>query len=152
MARPRGELTRCGGRWTEAQFRAFVKNNLRSASRKWQPIQACKKNAHVSRGVYRCEGCGQEVPPTYYDEESRKRMKNIFVDHIVPVVDPAVGWTTWDDCIDRLFCEPSNLQLLCKSCHKEKSVEEIAIASERRRFAKQKEDQFEDEDFSIEEE
>lgn len=144
MGRPRGELTRCGGKWTEAQFRAFVKNNLRSASRKWQPIQACKKNAHISRGLYKCEGCGSEVAPTYYDDEKRKRMKNIFVDHIIPVVDPAIGWTTWDDCIERMFCEPENLQLLCKSCHAEKSLEETGIAKDRREAAKEQQFEFDE--------
>lgn len=150
MARPKGPLTRCGGRWTEAQFRSFVKNNLRSASRKWQPIQACKKKAHISRGLYKCEGCGAEVAPTYYDEESRKRMKNIFVDHIVPIVDPAVGWTTWDDCIERMFCEPENLQLLCKSCHTEKSREEIAIAKKRRETSKEQQFEFEGDEYEEE--
>jgi 5-methylcytosine-specific restriction endonuclease McrA len=77
------------------------------------------------------------VAPTYYDDEKRKRMKAIFVDHIIPVVDPAVGWTTWDDCIERLFCEPENLQLLCKACHSEKSREEIDIAKKRRETSKE---------------
>ncbi len=137
MARPRGELTRCDGRWTEAQFRSFVKNNLRAATRKWAPINQCKKRAHVSRGLYRCDGCGQEVTPTYYDDDKRKRMKNIFVDHIEPVVDPAKGWTTWDDCVDRLFCDSDNLQLLCKECHSVKSREEIEIAKQRRLLSKE---------------
>src|SRR3546814_9625156 len=82
IGRPRGENTRCGGKWTEAEFRSFVKNQLRSATRKWSPIQLCKKRANVSRGVYRCECCHQEVPPTVLAEEKRKRVNNIYVDHI----------------------------------------------------------------------
>jgi hypothetical protein len=50
-----------------------------------------------------------------------------------------------------MFCDSSNLQLLCGECHKVKSVEEVGIAKERRRRAKE-EQQFEDEDFTIEEE
>jgi 5-methylcytosine-specific restriction endonuclease McrA len=64
-------------------------------------------------------------------------MKGVFVDHIIPVVDPAVGWTTWDDIVDRLFCEPDNLQLLCKECHSVKSLEEIDIAKKRRAASKE---------------
>lgn len=150
MGRPMGDLVKCDGKWSQAKFNSFIKNNLRSATRKWAPIQQCKKRAHVSRGLYKCEGCGSEVPLTIYDEDKRKRVKNIFIDHIVPIIDPAVGFTTWDECIERMFCDSNNLQLLCGECHKVKSVEEVGIAKERRRRAK--EEQFDDEEFDIEEE
>jgi 5-methylcytosine-specific restriction endonuclease McrA len=136
LGRPRGELTRNGGRWTEAQFKGFVKNNLRSATRKWAPVNDCKKRAHVARGSYKCDSCGEVVPPTVYDEEKRKRVKNIAVDHIEPVVDPEQGFTSWDDVVDGLFCEPENLQLLCKKCHDAKSAEEISISTKRRGYYK----------------
>lgn len=137
MGRISGPLVKCDGQWTQAKFNSFIKNNLRSATRKWAPIQKCKKKAHVARGLYKCDECGQEVPPTVFDEEKRKRVKNIFVDHIVPIIDPAVGFTTWDECIERMFCDSSNLQLLCKQCHSSKSQEEIEVAKERRRRTKE---------------
>lgn len=137
MARPSGPLTKCDGTWSQAKFNSFIKNNLRSATRKWQPIQKCKKRAHVARGLYRCDCCGLEVPPTIYDEDKRKRVKNIFVDHIEPIIDPAVGFTTWDECIERMFCDSTNLQLLCKACHTVKSQEEIEVSKERRRRTKE---------------
>lgn len=146
MGRPRGELTRCGGRWTEAQFNSFVKNNLRSATRKWQPIQECRKKANRGRGIYECAHCGNLVPPTIFDEDKRKRMKNIFTDHIKPIIDPAVGFTTWDECIERMYCEADNLQLLCKDCHSMKSREEIDIAKQRRATSKEKLIEFEEGD------
>lgn len=132
IARPQGPLTRCGGRQTEAAWVNFVKNQLRSATRKWAPIQDCKKNAKVGYGEYKCECCGEVVPPTIFDDDKGKRVTNIFVDHIKPVVDPTKGFTTWDDFINGLFCEADNLQLLCGKCHKEKSQEEINIAKIRR--------------------
>ena len=61
-----------------------------------------------------------------------KRVKNAIVDHKEPIIDPAVGFTTWDDCIERMFCEADNLQCVCHACHKEKCAEEAAIAKERR--------------------
>jgi 5-methylcytosine-specific restriction endonuclease McrA len=132
MARPSGEKTRCSGQWTEARFKSFIKGNLRSATRKWAPIQECRKEAHVSRGLYECADCKEHVPPTVYDEEKRKRVKNICVDHIVPTVDPEVGFTTWDDVIEGLFCEKTNLQLLCLKCHLVKTAEETQAAKQRR--------------------
>lgn len=132
MARPKGDLVRCDGKWTQAQFNSFIKNNLRSATRKWAPIQNCKKKAHVGRGEYLCAGCGKVVPPTIYDEDKRKRVKFIYVDHIIPIIDPAVGFVSWDETIDRMFCDSDNLQLLCGDCHKDKSQEEIDIAKARR--------------------
>lgn len=132
MARPSGKLCKNDDTWTLAKFNSFIKNNLRSATRKWAPIQKCRKRAHVGRGEYRCEGCHEVVPPTIYDEDKRKRVPNVFVDHIIPIVDPEIGFTTWDDVINRMFCDSDNLQLLCRKCHKEKSENEVEIAKARR--------------------
>jgi 5-methylcytosine-specific restriction endonuclease McrA len=138
--RPSGEKTRCSGQWTEAKFRSFIKGNLRSATRKWAPIQQCRKNAHRARGVYECAGCHQLVPPTIYDEDKKKRVKNICVDHIVPTVDPETGFMSWDQVIEGLFCELDNLQLLCKACHDGKTSEETEVAKLRRTKEKQNEE------------
>lgn len=46
------------------------------------------------------------------------------IDHIDPVVDPKKGFTSWDDLIERLFCEKEGLQLLCPECHEEKTADE----------------------------
>lgn len=135
MARPSGEKTRNGGQWTEAKYKSFVKNQLRSATRKWPPISQCSKDARVARGMYRCACCQEDVPATI--KNGRKREKNIFVDHIQPIVDPHIGWTTWDDVIERMFCEADNLQLLCKKCHDEKTAEERTIANNRRKSEKE---------------
>lgn len=124
MARPSGPLDRCGGRWTTAKFNSFIKNQLRQSSRKWAPINDCKKAANIRRGWYLCAGCGEEVPTTTLS--NRKRVKNIFVDHIDPIV-PVTGWVSWDHCINQMFCEEENLQVLCSSCHTTKTAEEAAL-------------------------
>lgn len=126
-----GPKTRCSNTWTEARFRSFVKGNLRRATQKWKPIQDCLKNARVARGLYLCAGCHNEVSNTIKDEAG-KRIKNVHVDHILPIIDPNVGWTSYDDMINRMFCEIDNLQVLCHDCHKRKTDEEKATAKARR--------------------
>ena len=133
--RPSGPKIRCNGQWTEAKFNSFIRNQLRGATRKWAPIQEVKKAARVERGKYKCAGCGQVVPPTI--KNGRKRVQNVFVDHINPIVDPEVGFEGFDVFIDRMFCEMDNLQLLCGECHDVKSMKEREIAAETRRNKKE---------------
>jgi len=110
--------TRNGGQWSEARFNSFIKSALRKASMRWGPVNQVKKAAWVERGKYLCEVCGQVVPLT------KDKKKNVFVDHIDPIVPPEEGFTTWDKVIDRMFCEADNLQVLCGECHKKKSQQE----------------------------
>lgn len=130
MARPSGPKTRCSQTWTEAKYTNFIKNILRQGSRKWAPIHQAMKKANTSRGLYLCNGCNKKVPLT--TKVGPKRHKNIFVDHIEPIVNPDKGFTTWDDFIEGLFCELENLQVLCKSCHDIKTKEENDRAKLRR--------------------
>jgi 5-methylcytosine-specific restriction endonuclease McrA len=113
------EKTRSGGQWTEARFRSFVTSALRGAFRRWQPKYttlkaACvgvRKNPLSGRDAkhYLCVACGDSYP-----------QKNVQVDHKEPI-GPT---TTWDEFIEKLFCEADNLQVLCKPCHKIKSAAE----------------------------
>ena len=107
---------------TEAQFVAFVKGHLRRASRWWKPLSDTVKKARVSKGHYLCNGCKQIVTTSVVIDN--KRQKNVFCDHIIPVVDPLTGFSGWNDFINRLYCEEDNLQLLCKKCHDLKSADE----------------------------
>ncbi len=121
MARPAGEKTRCGGRWTEAKWKSFIKNQLRGATRKWAPIQDCLKNARVKRGLYECAGCGKHVTNTV--KEGAKRVKNVFVDHIQPIV-PVTGWISWDSCIERMFVRRIICNCYVKNAMTRRSKEE----------------------------
>ena len=49
------------------------------------------------------------------------KMRDVAVDHIHSVVNLSTGFTTWDDFINRLFCEPEAMQALCHACHDSKS-------------------------------
>ena len=129
MAAPK---TRNSNTWTEGQFNSFIKSMLRRGSTRWGPKYGCKKAARHSeklpndkgRLVFhsKCASCNEIHPET-----------TCAVDHINPVINPSTGFTTWDDVIERLFCELDNLQVLCKPCHDKKTQEEKDIDKERRR-------------------
>mgnify|MGYP006921439440 CR=1 FL=1 len=130
-----GPKTRNNKTWTEARYRSFIKGNLRRTTMRWGPIANVLKGARVDRGIYLCAACGDRVPATI--KVGSRRVKNIHVDHINPIVDPNVGFTTWDDLIERMFCEADNLQALCGACHEKKTNEEKAIAKARRERLKE---------------
>ena len=109
--------------WSEGRKRSFIVSVLRSGTRRWPPKYECLNAAKTEKKInpksgrlaqhYRCASCLEEFTST-----------NVEVDHIVPArVD---GFKTWDDFIERLFCEEDNLQVLCKPCHLIKSKGERA--------------------------
>ena len=137
MARKRSVLIdkpHNGGQWTPARFHSFIKSALRQASMRWPPKHEIKKKARVDRGKYLCNGCKQVVPVSVRVDD--KRRSNVHVDHIIPVIDPAKGFVSWDDAIERMFCEEEGLQVLCAACHKVITAEERLIAKERKQQEK----------------
>jgi len=62
---------------------------------------------------------------------SHMLMDDLFeVDHIVEVG----GFKgSWDDYVNRLYCEQSNLQALCFSCHEKKTLEGTMIRNMQRK-------------------
>lgn len=88
---------------------------------RWKPKTDTRKKARVARGQYLCAGYKREP---HVEPASRNRQNNIFVDHIVPIVDPMVGFVDWNAFINGLFCEEDNLQVLCKACHTHKTNDE----------------------------
>lgn len=128
------EKPRNGGQWTEARYNSFIKGALRQAWTRWGPNNNTKRKARVARGVYLCNGCKQQVPASLKIDGVRKN--NIFTDHIEPVVDPSIGFVSWDSIVDRMFVEEDVLQCLCKACHDVITAEERAIATERKRMEK----------------
>lgn len=83
--------------------------------------------AKRSRVEFLCSSC---------DEWFMK--KDIQVDHDIPVIDPIKGFEDWNIFVERLFCDPENLKLLCKPCHKVKTDEEKRVRAINRKKAKAK--------------
>lgn len=112
----------------------FVISALRKAVMRWAPrskvLNAAKtdqpytieKPNDRSRIAYICAAC-----------KGVFRSKEINVDHIIPVVDPKVGFSTFDDYVERLFVEEEGWQILCIECHNVKTKEETDIRTETRR-------------------
>jgi 5-methylcytosine-specific restriction endonuclease McrA len=102
--------------WTEGRYRSFITSTIRGGFRRYPPKFQVLKNAFISKKInkktgrlashYKCAKCKKGYVAT-----------DVQVDHIDPVVDPAVGFVSWDVFIDRLFCKADNLQVLCKPCH-----------------------------------
>lgn len=113
--------------WTDGRKRSFITSTLRAGSRRWPPKyetlndSKTEKKVNVKTGRlaqhYQCNACKGEFTS-----------KDVEVDHIKPVVDPKKGFVSWDKYIENLFCEKKNLQVLCKTCHKEKTNKEKVIA------------------------
>jgi 5-methylcytosine-specific restriction endonuclease McrA len=109
--------------WTEGRLKSFITSCLRGGFRRYPPKYEVLKEAFVGKKInentkrlsahYRCNSCGECFPTS-----------EVQVDHVDPIVDPDIGFTSWDDFIYRLFCPKSNLQVLCKSCHTIKTKKE----------------------------
>lgn len=118
------------GAWTEGRFRTFIVSVLRAGSRKWPPKYQVLNEAKTEKKVntktkrlaqhFQCAACNCDVPST-----------QIQVDHIEPVVSVTSGFTSWDDFIERLYCEKTNLQVLCKPCHALKTKKERDASKQR---------------------
>lgn len=74
-----------------------------------------------------CPVCERFVP-TYLME----------VDHITPIVplDRSLEDMSWDEIVNRIWCDPGNLKAVCKDCHKIKTKAETKERAIYRKKAK----------------
>jgi 5-methylcytosine-specific restriction endonuclease McrA len=98
------------------QIRHWLTNKLRRLSYQWPSRKEAIRKARIERGVYRCAICEGSFKP-----------KEIQLDHIDPVIDPHIGFTNWDDYINRLFVGEDGWQILCRVCHEFKTKFENEI-------------------------
>lgn len=73
---------------------------------------------------YICGICKEHVPESI--RKDGKSVRNVFIDHIDPICEPSKSYYdyTLDELLDRINCDPSNLQVVCKQCHDIKSKKE----------------------------
>lgn len=116
------------GDWTRSRYESFIKSALRSASVRWPPRYLTLNEAFVD--VRTNEKTGRKAK--HFECAMCKNLfpqKDVQVNHKEPVV-PPTGFTTWDDIIERLFCEKEGLEVLCKPCHKDVTAEENKLRKE----------------------
>ena len=104
----------------------YIKRALRKIwgwdpNRKQAKVRAQLKPRRAGFELYQCEKCG-EAPLARQDVE---------IDHIVPVGSFDGDWTGY---INRLFCPPEGLQVLCKAkCHRAKTDNEATARAKARK-------------------
>ena len=102
---------------TDAQFFSMIRSALRNLTVRWKPRQEAKnkarrKNQSVNKRMrweYQCNIC-----KGWFAD------KDVEVDHIIP----AGSIRSFDDIggfAERLFCDADKMQVVCKSCHAEKT-------------------------------
>ena len=117
IKKPRIARTRNAGTMTESMFWSMLRSALRQKSRWWKPIAECKKLAQRAykgpnkrqKWEYECSKC-----------KGWFKADAVNVDHI----EPAGSLNCSEDLapfVDTLFCEQENLQVLCKTCHDQKT-------------------------------
>ena len=109
--------------WSEGRLKTFITSLLRSGFRKYpakyEALNDAKKGKKTNPASgrlaehYECNKCKQHFP-----------LRDVQVDHVVPVVCPKEGFQGWEIYISRLFCSAKNLQVLCSVCHDKKTAKE----------------------------
>ena len=114
----KGPMSQRVPQWSESRYWTFIRSALRAA---WNRYPA--KYAVIMKGRKEVEGKRHRYELQCVECEGWFQQKDIQVDHIVP----AGSLKTFDDLprfVDNLFCGPDNLQILCKECHKIKTIAE----------------------------
>ena len=118
---------------TKYNLQTKIKGALRQVAKYAPQVKECMElSIHEKKGprggkMYECKECGKAF-----------KANEIQVDHIDPVI-PVNRKTEdmdWNTIIDRMFCGVKNLQVLCKPCHKIKSLEERRLRREYRKSLK----------------
>ena len=121
MARQLKPRTHAGNTWTKARYFSFLRSVLRRGTTKYpvkfqvkeaarRPKDKAKPGRH--RFEYECVDCNDWFPD-----------KEVILDHIIP----CGSLNDFDDLpgfVERLFCEPDNLQVMCVPCHHVKTKAE----------------------------
>lgn len=107
--------------------RVFSRSDLRQLVLQAHTIEHHDpKRARVKRWAW-CNQCGEVVP-----------RHTCAVDHVSPIVpiDSALENMSWDDLINALWCDRVLLQVLCDTCHREKTRSENFVRRQHKKARK----------------
>ena len=111
-----------------AVFRAVKQSFTRYSDERRQILELkCYRGGPKNGRRWDCEKCKNSI-----------ELKDLEVDHIKPHIplDKSVSELSFKDLYERCFTSLSNLQILCKNCHKFKSKVENKIRSDNRKRRK----------------
>ena len=109
--------------WSDGRIKGFITSVLRSGARRWPPKYETLNDACTGQKIN--EKTGRLAKHYEYNICKQEfTSKDIEIDHISPVVDPLLGFLSWDIFIKNLYCSKDNLQAICKVCHRQKTKKE----------------------------
>lgn len=106
--------------------RVFSRSDLRKQAVEENRVNYSDPNRPRVKKWSICHQC-DTFTPTYLIEIDHR-------DPIIPI-NSSLEEMSWDQLINRIWCDPDNLNTLCKKCHKEKSKTENKA---RRAYKKEK--------------
>lgn len=102
------------GALRRAFARSPIVQEIMTESRREVPRYKKDGSRHKKNLVQRqCQVCGE------WSSSSK-----MAVDHVVPVISIDDGFNDWNEFITRLWCDRSNLQRICNTCHDKKTQDE----------------------------
>ena len=117
------------GTMSPSEFHTFIMNLLRKGHMRWRPKYHAIDLTFVEEGknpktghkckLHYCKAC-----------EKVHAKGDMRADHIKPVVNPHVGFVSWDEAVKRMFVEVDHYNVICVDCHKLKTAEERRIRKE----------------------
>lgn len=108
--------------------RVFSRSELHGQIIKKSAIQHSDPCRPRVKNWCKCNVCGKPEARSY-----------VVIDHLDPVVptDSALEFMSWNELVDRIWCNETNLQAICPVCHKIKSKLEMRVRKENKKKAKQ---------------
>lgn len=82
--------------------KSFAIASLRKASYRWPGRYLAEKRHKLGRNQYQCPLC-----------QGVFGRKDTQMDHVIPVVDPVLGWQGFDEYIDRMLADEFGWQRIC---------------------------------------
>jgi 5-methylcytosine-specific restriction endonuclease McrA len=115
--------------WTTARFFGFIRSGLREKFNRYPPKYESIKQAAITIQDGEYKTGAKKGKPKYAKRyrcascEQLFMQKDVQVDHIIPA-GSLKSFADLPSFVERLFCGPDGLQVMCKPCHKIKTEEE----------------------------
>jgi len=127
----------------DPKLRDSLIRELRRYTFRYKPRNAAKKKQYRAPATYECQECGiwtyvgtRDLEILDLSPPNGLMKGKAYLDHIEPVIEPSKGWIDWNTYMDRLFCEESGFQVLCKPCHSTKTKQDTEIRTKAKKAKK----------------